>query len=71
MVRFESKSKLAQMADLLTADALKDGAGFVGEKTNVEESDSILGDTEYDLIGEIARGSDLTRQTAGKNTGRY
>lgn len=55
-----------KMADLLTADALKDGAGFVGEKTNVEESDSILGDTEYDLIGEIARGSDLTRQTAGK-----
>ena len=54
------------MADLLTADALKDGAGFVGEKTNVEESDSILGDTEYDLIGEIARGSDLTHQTAGK-----
>ena len=55
-----------KMADLLTADALKDGAGFVGEKTNVEESDSILGDTEYDLIGEIARGSDLTHQTAGK-----
>lgn len=55
-----------QMADLLTADTIKDGAGFVGEKTNVEESDSILGDTEYDLIGEIARGSDLTRQTAGK-----
>ena len=54
------------MADLLTADALNDGAGFVGEKTNVEESDSILGDTEYDLIGEIARGSDLTHQTAGK-----
>lgn len=55
-----------QMADLLTADTIKDGAGFVGEKTNIEESDSILGDTEYDLIGEIARGSDLTRQTAGK-----
>lgn len=60
------KIETGQMADLLTADALKDGAGFVGEKTNVEESDSILGDTEYDLIGEIARGSDLTRQTAGK-----
>lgn len=64
--RVRVKVQTGEMADIQTADALKDGAGFVGEKTNVEEADSILGSTEYDLVGEVARGANLTRQTAGK-----
>lgn len=64
--RVRVKVETGQMADVLAAEALKDGTGFVGENTNVEEADSILGSTEYDLVGEIARGSDLTRKTAGK-----
>ncbi len=55
-----------EQADILTADGLKDGAGFVGEATRIEEADSLLGDTTYDIIGEVARGGGLTRQTAGK-----
>lgn len=55
-----------EQADVQTVDALKDGAGFVGEKTSTKETDSILGSTEYDLVGEIARGSDLTRRTAAR-----
>jgi hypothetical protein len=30
---------------------LKDGTGFVRESNKVVESESILGDTEYDLVG--------------------
>jgi len=55
-----------EMASILTADALKDGEGFVNEKRNDIEATSILGSTTYDLVGEVAKAAQLTRQTTAK-----
>lgn len=55
-----------QQAGILTADTLRDGTGFVREGNKVVESESILGDTQYDLVGEVARSTTITRQTAAK-----
>lgn len=52
--------------DILSEDELKDGTGFVGEKYGTQESESILGDTVYDLVGEVAKAARLTRHTTAK-----
>lgn len=55
-----------EMADILTEELVKGGEGFVGEAYTTEEAESILGDTTYDLIGEVARVARLTRRTTAK-----
>lgn len=55
-----------EQANILTADSLKDGTGFVQEAARTEESTSILGSTTYDLVGEVAKAAGLTRKTAAK-----
>lgn len=55
-----------EQMDVLTTDSLKENKGFVQDATRVETADSLLGSTIYDLVGEVAKGANLTRQTAGK-----
>lgn len=55
-----------QQAGILTTDTLKDGTGFVSENSHIEEAGSTLGDTAYDLVGEVAKAADVTRSTAAK-----
>lgn len=55
-----------EQTDILTADSLRESRGFVQDATRVETADSLLGSTVYDLVGEVARGAKLTRQTASK-----
>lgn len=53
-------------SDIVTVDSMRDGTGFVRDSSRVIEAESALGGTQYDLIGEVARGATVTRQTAGK-----
>lgn len=55
-----------EQADILTAEALRDNSGFVEDKTRVETAESILGDTKYDLVEQVAKEAGVTRRTAAK-----
>lgn len=55
-----------EQADVMTADDLKDGTSFIGENLQTYKSQSVLGSTEYDLVGEVASGAVVTRATASE-----
>jgi type III restriction enzyme len=55
-----------EQAESLEADRLRDGDGFVRTASQVSRTESILGSVRYDLVGEIARGADITRQSVGR-----
>ncbi len=54
-----------QLADDLTEEALRSGTAFVQSDIRPEAATSVHSRVEYDLIGRIADGAELTRSTVG------
>ena len=60
-----------EQVDQVTADALKSGDGFKVAETTVEyNKQSIHSAVKYDLIGEVAEKTQLTRRTVAEILGR-
>ena len=56
-----------QQQDAMNSDALKNGAGFVAEKSKTHTLERAEGSAvKYDLVGKIAEGAKLTRRSAAK-----
>lgn len=56
-----------QQQDDINSDALKNGAGFVAEKSKTYTLERVKGSAvKYDLVGKIAEGAKLTRRSAAK-----
>lgn len=56
-----------QQQDDINSDALKNGAGFVAEKSKTHTLERAEGSAvKYDLVGKIAEGAKLTRRSAAK-----
>lgn len=55
-----------EQKERLDETSLKSGNSMIKKKDTAEKTDSLLGDLKYDLIAEIARGTNLTRKTIVK-----
>ncbi|BFT94451.1 MAG: DEAD/DEAH box helicase family protein [Minisyncoccus archaeiphilus] len=50
----------------ITESDLKEGSSLSKTGNQIIKTESILGSIKYDLIGEVAKGSNITRKTAGE-----
>jgi type III restriction enzyme len=58
--------QVGQQTDALSADQLKSGDGFKLDQTRTEQGKSVHSRVSYDLLGKIAEGVQLTRQTVAE-----
>jgi len=56
---------IGEQQDEMSEDSLKKMQSMNKSKTTVEKADSLLGGIRYDLIGELAKETKLTRKTVG------